>query len=188
LGIEDDGALPDNEVLNQHSPKEPVRLTWLAGGMLIMSILIAVAVFAAVSSSSETVPSAEVAVRVAETASKLPNRDDAISYASAERFLAEIDAGKWAKSWNTAGDFVQSQVSLSQWEEALSSAREPLGAVVNRELVSVEQANELPGLPTGDYEVLIFSTRFDDTEVQKFERLVMARQKEGFMVIGYFIQ
>lgn len=190
FGIADDGARADTEVLNQHSQKEPMRFTWLAGGMLIMSILIAVAVIAAVSTSGEVASSAgtsgQAAPEAASTAST--NAKDAESFSIAQAFLAEVDAGDWAGSWTAAGGFIQSQVDVESWTATVQPVREPLGKVKSRSLAKVDKTRSLPGAPEGEYEVLQFSTEFEGSGLVKTETVIMIRTDDRFDVAGFFIR
>lgn len=190
FGIAGEGAPPDTTDLDQHSQKGSSKLIWLAGGMLIMSLLIAAAIFAAVSTSGEVAPSASSSAPAASETSgtRSTSPSDAQSYAKAQAFLAKIDTGDWAGSWNVAGDFIQSQVPVDGWSATVQPVREPLGAVTSRTLKSVEQTKQLPGAPEGDYEVLQFTTTFEADDKVLTETLIMIRTEDGFDVAGFFIR
>ena len=156
-----------------------------------MSIVIATAVLALVSGAgttaeTSTAPQTASAQSAAPSQSESPR--DAESYAKAQRFLAEVDAGDWAGSWDVAGDFIQSQVSVEGWTSTVEPVREPLGAVTSREFSSVQKTTVLPGAPEGDYEVLQFTTTFENREQTSVETVIMIRTDEGFDVAGFFIR
>ncbi len=187
FGIERDGEMPDTAILTQTKRAEPFRFTWLAGGMLIMSILIAAAVLAIVSTSGDDTTGAAVTSAAATTTASHA-AESAESYSVAEKFIASIDAGDWAQSWNDAGEFFQSQASAADWASTVEPVRAPLGEVEQRELLSAERASTLPGAPEGEYEVLQFQTKFENVETTSVETVIMVRNGSKFDVAGYFIR
>ena len=191
FGMSDQAPPSDTAVLTQTHQKEPNRLIWLAGGMLIMSIVIAAAVIAMVSTSGTEATTAAAPATTATTAAASADTltaRDAEAYGKAQRFLSEVDAGDWKGSWDVAGDFIQSQVSADQWEATVKPVREPLGDVTSREFASLQQTNSLPNAPEGEYEVLQFTTTFANQEAPRTETVIMIRTEEGFDVAGFFIR
>ncbi len=192
FGIEPAGDTPDTAILTQTKRAEPFRFTWLAGGMLIMSIFIAVAVLAVVSTSEDAgdTAAASSAAPAASTAATTAasNREDAESYDVAETFLASVDAGDWQQSWRDAGEFFQTQTTAAEWSAAVDPVRSPLGAVEERKLASVQQLTTLPGAPDGEYEVLRFETKYAEVEGLSIETVIMIRNGSSFNVAGYFIR
>src|SRR5262245_53629231 len=76
-------------------------------------------------------------------------------------WLALVDGGETTVSWERAASLFRRAVTAPQWEQAITAAREPLGAVVSRSLQSARPATELPGAPDGEYVVIEFSTAFE---------------------------
>ncbi|WP_299192865.1 DUF4019 domain-containing protein [uncultured Erythrobacter sp.] len=191
FGVAGDSSSADNAILTQTKRAGPIRFTWLAGGMLIMSIVIAAAVIAVVSSpaSDSASSAAGPSVDASSTASTpSTNPDDAVSMDQAEIFLASIDAGDFAQSWEDGGEFFQNETTLEEWTGVIEPVRSPLGAVEDRRLAAVQQLSTLPGAPEGDYEVLQFQTKFAGVDAISVETVIMVRNGSRFDVAGYFIR
>jgi hypothetical protein len=103
-------------------------------------------------------------------------------------WLAMVDQGKYAQSWETASDSFQSAMKEKDWQRALDRARTPLGKVLNRKLSTSKYSTSLPGAPDGQYVVTLFHTQFEHkTSAQ--ETVVTKRGQDGsWRVTGYFIQ
>ncbi|MEP3420861.1 MAG: DUF4019 domain-containing protein [Erythrobacter sp.] len=191
LGIADDVPTMDNADLTSKERSGPSRFTWLAGGMFIMSIVIAVAVLTVIStggSESETAatPSDDASSPTEQTAQTAV--DDAESLNIAEPFVAAIDDGDWQESWNAAGEFFQSQATAAEWAQTIEPVRVPLGAVEERRLTNVQRVATLPGAPEGDYEVLQYQTKFANRGPIAIETVIMIKNGATYDVAGYFIR
>jgi hypothetical protein len=107
---------------------------------------------------------------------------------AAEHWLALIDAGKFAESWQSAAGYFQAAVSKAQWQNSLDAARKPLGSLVSRKLKSAEYAKTLPGAPDGEYIILQFDTSFTNKK-EAVETITPILDKDGkWKVSGYFIR
>jgi hypothetical protein len=102
-------------------------------------------------------------------------------------WLGLIDHGAYADSWSRAGSLFRSHGGASDWAAKIGPARRPLGAVVSRALARQSATASLPGAPDGIYEILQFSTRFA-AKAGAAETVVLAREKDGWKVDGYFIK
>nr|WP_321467239.1 DUF4019 domain-containing protein [uncultured Desulfobulbus sp.] len=108
--------------------------------------------------------------------------------AAAESWLQLIDAGDFAKSWQTASVFFRNAVSQANWSNALQASRSPLGALEQRTLTSVQEATALPGAPDGHYCILSFTTAFA-LKKQATETLTFTEEADGqWRSAGYFIK
>jgi hypothetical protein len=68
------------------------------------------------------------------------------------------------------------------------TARAPLGAVINRKLLSARAATELPGAPDGEYVIFQFSTTFEHKRAAT-ETVTPMRDSDGqWRISGYFIR
>ncbi len=94
---------------------------------------------------------------------------------AAERWLAGIDAGRYGESWDAAAPSSQDAISREDWIAELKSVREPLGTVIERELVTARVEDTLPGFPRGSYLNARFATKFaafpTNTETVEFRRM-----------------
>ena len=170
---------------HEHSYRTPGgvhRLAWLAGGMLIMSLIIAAAVLAIVLHGGDK-PAPSASVRNSTAASPISSPSEGM----ARGWLPVVDAQGWDASWIGTGDRLRSQVSRAQWASQLQAVRQPLGAVSSRVFQGVTRASTAPGLPDGQYEIVRFATRFDN-KPDAIETVVMARENSGWRVEGYAVK
>ena len=108
--------------------------------------------------------------------------------AAAEQWLAVIDAGQFAESWETTAAVFQAAVSQPQWKSSLESVRKPLGSLVSRKLKSAKYSKKLPGAPDGEYVVLQFTTSFTNKNGAVETVTPMLDQDGKWKVSGYFIK
>jgi DNA-binding CsgD family transcriptional regulator len=168
---------------HEHSDRPPGRgysLAWLGGGMLIMSLIIAVAVLAFVLEGGGTVlPKAS-----GQMGSTAPAASESVG--SARAWLALVDGQQWKESWNAAGAETKSHVSLEQWTSMMPSVASTMGPVTSRALQKVIKATSVPGLPDGQYEILQFDTHFAK-KGGAMELMTLAHEGSGWKVDGYRI-
>jgi hypothetical protein len=107
---------------------------------------------------------------------------------AANRWLALADAGDGAATWDAAAPFFQRAVPKAAWSQALTQARQPLGAVMSRKLSSSELAHSLPGAPDGQYVVIRYDTQFAH-KAHAVETVVPMLDQDGrWKVSGYFVK
>jgi len=107
---------------------------------------------------------------------------------AAETWLALVDDGRYAQSWKQAASLFREKVTAAQWEEAVKSAREPLGNLKSRKRVSAQFTRTLPGAPDGEYVVIRYETAFERKK-SALETVTPMKDKDGvWRVSGYFIQ
>jgi DNA-binding CsgD family transcriptional regulator len=150
FGIAERGGPMTN---NEHSHPPPARgrnLAWLAGGMLIMSLLIAAAIIL-MPPGAEDASLAQTRESPANSASQ-----EAASADAARNWVAMLDRRDWSGSWNAAGALFQQGVSAEVWASTVEPLRAPLGSANSRVFQKVTRATELPGAPDGEYELLGF--------------------------------
>jgi DNA-binding CsgD family transcriptional regulator len=169
----------------QHRQGRGVSLAWLAGGMLIMSLIIAAVALSFVFQGSGTSQAQPTPQRIATTTSS--NAADSAAAPAALQWLALIDAQRWAESWRGSGSLARAQVGEAQWTAQLQPVRQPLGSVSSRTLQKVTKADSLPGAPAGTYELLEFRTDFAQKS-GAVETVVMTREASGWKPVGYFIR
>lgn len=108
--------------------------------------------------------------------------------AATQNWLALIDDGDAAESWNQAASLFKAAVSLEQWQKSLAAARVPLGKVVSRSIKSTHYVEELPGAPDGKYFVIEYDTSFEKKR-QGTETIVPMMDEDGeWRVSGYFVK
>jgi hypothetical protein len=155
---------------------------WLGGGMLIMSLIVAIAALSSVlNGSDKTLPPTPMRTSAAVPAISSP------SEGMARGWLPIVDAQGWDASWIGTGDLLRSQVSQAQWTSRIQALRQPLGPVVSRVLRGVTRATSMPGLPDSQYEIVRFATRFEN-KPDAVETVVMAHESSGWRVEGYAVK
>ena len=107
---------------------------------------------------------------------------------AAQAWLALIDDGNYAKSWQEASAFFQGAVTQKDWENAMESVRKPLGKLVSREVKATKSVTALPGAPDGQYVVMQFDTSFAGKK-SAIETVTFKLEKDGkWKDTGYFIK
>jgi hypothetical protein len=107
---------------------------------------------------------------------------------SAEQWLALIDAGKYAESWETAAGYFQTAVPQDQWEHTIAAVRGPLGDLVSRKLTGAHYTKSLPGAPDGEYVILLFDTSFVNKKTAVETVTPMLDADGAWKVSGYYIK
>jgi hypothetical protein len=107
---------------------------------------------------------------------------------AAEKWLATVDAGKYAASWNEAAEFFRNAVKPEQWEQSMQSARKPLGKPISRKVQTKIYKTSLAGAPDGEYVVIQFETSFENKKTA-IETVTPMMDKDGkWRVSGYYIK
>jgi hypothetical protein len=107
---------------------------------------------------------------------------------AAKAWLALVDAGKYAESWDAAGAMFRAAVAKDQWVKMLQASRTPLGKLVSRAVKTKQYATSLPGAPDGQYVVVQFDTSFESKK-NAVETVTPVLEKDGaWRVVGYFIK
>ncbi len=97
-----------------------------------------------------------------------------------ESWLAIVDGGDYAKSWNVAAPYFRQVITREEWIQRLERVRRPLGSHVVRRFDSVE-------IPLGRQKAIVkYHTTFD--EVSYTETITFAQQPSGdWRAISYLI-
>jgi len=99
-----------------------------------------------------------------------------------------LDQGLYRESWKVASDTLRASISADDWIGLLTESRQPLGAPVVRVIRERRYTERVPGLPDGDYVIVVFSSDFEDG-VSVAELVQLGRQSDGaWKVMGYYIQ
>ncbi len=107
---------------------------------------------------------------------------------SADSWLALVDSGKYADSWQESASLFKAHVTKDQWSSMVGATRDPLGKLVSRKLKSAQYTKTLPGAPDGEYVVLQFDTSFQHKQ-SAVETITPMLDKDGrWRVSGYFIK
>jgi len=106
----------------------------------------------------------------------------------ARSWLALTDRGDALASWSATGKLFQNAISADKWADSLKQVRPPLGALVERTLLSTQFATSFQGAPDGDYVLLVFRSSFAK-KIDSGETVTLEREADGaWRVIGYLIR
>ena len=123
-----------------------------------------------------------VSMSVYASDAKVRDADEA-----AGKWLALIDGQQYRDSWDQAASLFKQQVSADNWLQAISAARQPLGAMISRKLVSATYATSLPGAPDGEYVVLRYQTTFKHKK-SAVETVTPMLDNNRWRVSGYYVR
>jgi opacity protein-like surface antigen len=108
--------------------------------------------------------------------------------AAASAWLAMVDAGRYADSWEQAAGLFKSKINAPAWASAIGGVRAPLGALKSRQIQSSTFTHALPGVPDGNYVVIKYSSRFEN-KAGAVETVTPLQEKDGtWHVSGYFVK
>jgi hypothetical protein len=107
---------------------------------------------------------------------------------AAESWLALVDGGKTAESWEESSTLFRGVVTKEAWASAVQAARGPLGALISRRFRSAQYTASAPGAPDGHYVVLQYDTVFAN-KAAAVETVTPKLDADGaWRVAGYFIR
>jgi hypothetical protein len=107
---------------------------------------------------------------------------------ASEAWLGMMDAGQYGDCWKAAAAVVRSAVTEEKWTATMKNVREPLGKVVTRKVQSATHTGMLPGVPDGDYVMILYETSFEHKQTAQ-ETVVMSREKDNvWRVAGFYIK
>lgn len=150
-----------------------LRAGWVIGG-LIMSTLLAVLAYAALSAPDSTpAPAAPAAAAPAA---------ESAAATAARIFLEHGDRSEWAANYALTSRSFQSLNTVETWTSVSQRVRPPLGAVIERTLISDDY---VPAPPEG-YRMIRFRTRFAARE-EAIETLSLALEDGAWKVAGITI-
>src|SRR5215510_1556106 len=106
----------------------------------------------------------------------------------AESWLAVVDKGDYAASYDEAASIFKLAVTKEDWLQKVRAARNPLGKVTSRKLKGAQYKTSLPGAPDGEYVVIQYDTSFENKR-SAVETITPTLDKDAqWRVSGYFIR
>jgi hypothetical protein len=107
---------------------------------------------------------------------------------TAREWLALTDRGDAAASYAAAAQQFKRAVTVERWTQALLAARNPLGALERRSVLSTKFQKSFPGAPDGTYALVLFRASFSK-KTEARETVTLERESDGaWRVVGYFIR
>jgi hypothetical protein len=120
-------------------------------------------------------------------------KPEQLAQQSSESYLALVDSGKYAESWQECAQIFQAAVTQAavtkeQWQSALRATRDPLGKLLWRKLKGATYTKTLPGTPDGEYVVIHYESSFEHKQAA-VETVTPMLDKDGkWRVSGYYIK
>ena len=108
--------------------------------------------------------------------------------AATEPWLALVDAGKSAESWQKLDPAFAKRVGKKKWAASISEIRGRTGKLVSRKFKSAEYTKELPGAPEGEYVVLEFETVFARKDAATEKVTLILGRDLNWRVAGYAVK
>jgi hypothetical protein len=108
--------------------------------------------------------------------------------APAEEWLALVDAGKYAESWEQMAPRFRKEVGKRKWRAEIEKIRQPLGKLTERKLKSAEYSKELPGAPEGEYVILRYDASFEHRRAAEEKVTLVLGQDLIWRVTGYAVK
>jgi len=105
----------------------------------------------------------------------------------AVEFLALIDGGKYAESWQSSASLMQEKVTQKDWIDKLDKARNLTGSLIQRIQKSASYSTVAKDSPEGEYIMLIYQTDFQAAK-DVSEYVTVMRDGDSWKVAGYFMQ
>ena len=107
----------------------------------------------------------------------------------ARSWLELTDRGDALASWSATGKQFQNAISADKWADSLKQVRAPLGAAVERALLSTQFTRNFSGAaPDRDYVLLEFRSSFAK-KIDSGETVTLEHEADGaWRVIGYLIR
>jgi uncharacterized membrane protein len=113
---------------------------------------------------------------------------EASAEAAALTWLHLLDAGSYAKSWDSAASYFKNSITQSQWVSRAAAVRDQLGGVKSRSVSSAKFTRSLPGAPDGEYVVIQFTTSFEH-KATATETVTPTKESDGqWRVTGYYVR
>ncbi|MCL4477061.1 MAG: DUF4019 domain-containing protein [Nitrospirae bacterium] len=114
--------------------------------------------------------------------------DGELAAKASAQWLALVDGGKYAESWDESAQLFRGAVTKEKWKESLTAVRKPLGKLISRSAKSKQYTRSLPGAPDGEYVVIQYDTSFENKK-SSVETVTPMLDKEGkWRVSGYYIR
>lgn len=168
-----DPALVDVSAGLQYRPWMP--RSWMIGGTLVMTFIIAAVAIAAFSQLSA--PALGDARSVTAVAAA-----DAEMEEAAREWLVLVDEDRWQASYDATGQIFRELNTQKAWEDASLQARVPLGAATNREIIGAE----LVPTPPAGHAIVRFRTDFA-ARPAAVETVTLSREEGELKVVAYLV-
>ena len=121
------------------------------------------------------------------TTSSAISPDDQAARQAAFDWLALVDAGHYAKAYESYPPRVRTERGEQRSLDWFRTRRLPLGRTRSRTFLRVNHTHTLIGAPDGNYQQIVFKTSFD-RKANGAEGLVVTKETGRWQVSGYGIK
>jgi hypothetical protein len=104
----------------------------------------------------------------------------------AREWLALIDAGDYAASWEAAAENFQAVTSKAEWQVVAARVQGGLGAPMDRELAAAKYTTKLPWEPAGERVLIQYRILYGGRAAS--ETLTMRHEDERWKMSGFRIR
>jgi hypothetical protein len=116
------------------------------------------------------------------------SKEEAAAIFAAKKWLALVDAEKYAESWKEADEYFRHTVQPQLWVESMKALREPFGKLISRTVNAKIYKTALPGAPNGEYVVIQFKTSFENLKTAVETATLMMGKDGVWRVAGYYVK
>ena len=114
-------------------------------------------------------------------------QDTTAAETAATAWLAQVDAGKYADAWTSAGAIFKQAVTQEKWQEAVKRVRDQVGVFKSRTKSSAAPVTNPPGAPPGEYVIFQYSATFEQRATAT-ETVTAVHETDGtWRIVGYFV-
>ena len=114
--------------------------------------------------------------------------DTAPAMAAAQSWLATVDGGRYAESWDEAAQAFREAVAKEKWQSMVEPVRTQTGNLVARKVRTAHYTRDIPNAPKGEYVVIQYDTRFERI-AHAVETVTPMKDPDGkWRVSGYFVK
>lgn len=106
---------------------------------------------------------------------------------AARQWLKILDSKKYDEAWEKASPMVQKAITKEAFINQARRSREPLGQLVNRDILMAQPHTQLPGSPEGKYVLITFKCQFHNKAKVTESVMVQEEPDTTWKVAGYFI-
>jgi hypothetical protein len=106
--------------------------------------------------------------------------------ARAREWLAQIDAGDYGGSWETAARLFQARVTKEEWEARVERVHPNLGRRMGRELVAAKYTATVPWEPPGEHVFVQYRVNYGGRA--SVESLTMRLDADQWKTLSYLIR
>jgi hypothetical protein len=112
------------------------------------------------------------------------SESDSEARAVATNWLALLDNGRYTEAFNKQAARIKRGGKLEDFERWCKSRRTPLGRPLSRSFFQVKSLHQLIGAPDGNYQRILFKTRFE-RKSQSVEQVIVTAETGHWQVSGY---